>query len=224
MAPHPAGASMKRALIFFGGWTGHEPREGAGLFAGRLQGRGFSVELSDSLSCLDDRAYLDGFDLIMPNWTMGSITEGQERNLVGAVQAGVGLGGFHGGMGDSFRGAIGYQWMVGGQFLSHPDDIKEYRVNIALPQDPIVAGLPDFNVRSEQYYMLADPLNEVLATSVFRSRSAPWVEGVVVPVAWKKRHGLGRVFYSALGHKVQEFLDVPEQLELTLRGLAWAAR
>jgi len=189
-----------------------------------LGARGFSVELRDSLACLDDPDLLHGSDLIVPLWTMGSITETQERNLVAAVQSGAGIGGFHGGMGDSFRGAIGFQWMVGGQFVSHPDNIKEYRVNIALPGDPIVAGLPDFTVRSEQYYMLVDPLNEVLATSVFVSRSALWIDGVVVPVVWKKRHGLGRVFYSALGHQVQEFVDVPEQLELTLRGLAWAAR
>jgi len=215
---------MKRALIFFGGWAGHQPREGAEFFADRLGARGFSVELRDSLACLDDPDLLHGSDLIVPLWTMGSITETQERNLVAAVQSGAGIGGFHGGMGDSFRGAIGCQWMVGGQFVSHPDNIKEYRVNIALPGDPIVAGLPDFTVRSEQYYMLVDPLNEVLATSVFVSRSALWIDGVVVPVVWKKRHGLGRVFYSALGHQVQEFVDVPEQLELTLRGLAWAAR
>jgi hypothetical protein len=215
---------MKRALIFFGGWPGHQPREGAGFFAERLAKRGFSVELRDSLGCLADAAFLEGFDLITPLWTMGGITEQQERNLVQAVRSGIGLGGFHGGMGDAFRGSIGYQWMVGGQFVSHPDDIKDYVVNIARPADPIVAGLGDFAVRSEQYYMLVDPLNEVLATSVFSSKTAPWIDGVVVPVVWKKRHGLGRVFYSALGHEVHEFLDVPEQLELTLRGLAWAAR
>jgi hypothetical protein len=215
---------MKRALLFFGGWPGHQPREGAEYFAEELSLRGCSAELTDSLSCLDDRAYLDRFDLIVPLWTMGSITDQQERNLVAAVQAGAGLGGFHGGMGDSFRGAIGYQWMVGGQFVSHPDDTKDYTVNIVKTADPIVAGLSDFHVRTEQYYMLVDPLNEVLATSVFRSRTAPWIDGVVVPVVWKKRHGLGRVFYSALGHQVREFLEIPEQRELTLRGLLWASR
>jgi type 1 glutamine amidotransferase len=215
---------MKRALIFFGGWPGHQPRECADFFAGKLAGRGISSELRDSLSCLDDGAFLAGFDLIVPLWTMGSVSEGQERNLVDAVRSGVGLGGFHGGMGDAFRGAIGYQWMVGGQFVAHPDNHKEYTVNLSRPTDPIVAGLGDFRVHSEQYYMLVDPLNEVLASTVFISKSAPWIDGVVVPVAWKKVHGLGRVFYSALGHEVREFIDVPEQLEMTLRGMLWAAR
>jgi type 1 glutamine amidotransferase len=155
---------------------------------------------------------------------MGAITGAQEQNLVSAVKAGAGLGGFHGGMGDAFRGALEYQWMVGGQFVAHPDNIKDYTVNIVRPSDPIVAGIPDFKVRSEQYYMLVDPLNQVLATTVFKSVSAPWIDGVVVPVVWKKLHGAGRVFYSALGHQVHEFADVPEQLDLTLRGLLWAAR
>lgn len=215
---------MKKVLIFFGGWEGHEPAACARFLGDKLGGRGFAVESSDSLGCLDDGAALGRFDLIMPLWTMGSLTADQERNLVGAVRAGTGLGGFHGGMGDAFRSALEYQWMVGGQFVAHPDNIKEYTVKLALPEDPIVAGLGDFGVRSEQYYMLVDPANQVLATTVFKSSTAPWIDGVVVPVAWKKRHGLGRVFYSALGHQAHEFIDVPQQLEMTLRGLVWAAR
>jgi len=215
---------MKQALIFYGGWDGHQPGECASFFGQRLMERGFSVQLRDSLACLDDRAALGEFDLIMPLWTMGAITADQERNLTGAVREGAGLGGFHGGMGDAFRGALEYQWMVGGQFVSHPDNIKDYTVRIARTDDPIVAGLADFDVRSEQYYMLVDPMNVVLATTVFRSTSAPWIDGAVVPVAWRKHHGAGRVFYSALGHQVAEFTAVPEQLQLTIRGLCWAAR
>ena len=137
---------------------------------------------------------------------------------------GSGLAGFHGGMGDAFRGNLTYQWMVGGQFVSHPDNIKEYTVNIVNRADPITKGITDFTVQTEQYYMLVDPRNEVLATTTADSVTAPWIKGVVVPVIWKKVHGNGRVFYSALGHKRAEFTAVPEQLEITLRGMAWAAR
>src|SRR3977135_673785 len=110
---------------------------------------------------------------------MGSVTKEQEKNLVAAVQSGVGLAGFHGGMADAFRGAIEYQWMVGGQFMAHPDDMKEYVGRIAKRDDPIVRGLGDFKVKTEQYYLLVDPLNEVLATTTFQCTSAPWVNGVV---------------------------------------------
>jgi type 1 glutamine amidotransferase len=217
---------MKSVLLFHGGWPGHEPVECAELFARELGARGFAVETHDTLACLDDAARVASFDLIVPLWTMGAITKEQEKNLADAVTAGTGLAGFHGGMGDAFRGAIGYQWMVGGIWAAHPDDVKPYRVNITAAgrADPILAGIDDFDVVTEQYYMLVDPLNEVLATTTFKSASAPWTDGVVMPVVWKKQHGAGRVFYSALGHKAQEFRDVPQQLELTLRGMAWAAR
>jgi hypothetical protein len=182
------------------------------------------VEVRDSLAAFDDPDRLKALSLIVPLWTMGTIEKPQAENLIEAVKSGVGLAGFHGGMGDAFRGNIGYQWMVGGQFLAHPDGIKDYVVNIVRADDPIVAGMADFPVKSEQYYMLVDPRNEVLATTTHRSSSAPWTNGVVMPCIWKKRHGVGRVFYSALGHQAHEFTDVPEQLEITLRGMCWAAR
>ena len=215
---------MKTALIVWGGWDRHEPKQCADLFAEELTARGFKVELSNSLASFEDAAALKNHSLIVPMWTMGTLSANQEKTLGAAVMAGTGLAGFHGGMGDAFRGSIAYQWMVGGQFVAHPDNIKDYTVNIVNRADPITEGINDFEVHSEQYYMLVDPRNEVLATTVAQSASAPWTNGVVVPCIWKKVHGEGRVFYSALGHERAEFSAVPEQLELTLRGMEWAAR
>jgi uncharacterized protein len=216
---------MKRALIFFGGWEGHEPGPCATLFSEHLLRRGFSVEAHDKLDILSDPKRLKTFSVIVPMWTMGVLTDDQTKNLVAAVRSGVGLAGFHGGMGDAFRGQIEYQWMVGGQFLSHPDNFKTYTVNIRKPSDPIVSGYTAFTVHTEQYYMLIDPGIEVLADTTFgESASAPWTRGVVMPVIWKKHFDAGRIFYSALGHNAKEFTDVPAQLEITLRGIAWAAR
>jgi type 1 glutamine amidotransferase len=154
---------------------------------------------------------------------MGQITGDQEKALVAAVEAGAGLGGFHGGMGDAFRDAITFQFAVGGQFVAHPDNGKDYLVRITKAADPIVAGLKDFTIHSEQYYMHVDPSNEVLATTIFETTSAPWVNGTVMPVVWKRRHGAGRVFYQSIGHSLREF-DIPEVREITRRGLLWAAR
>lgn len=215
---------MKTALIVWGGWDRHEPKQCAELFAKELTARGFTVELSNSLASFEDAAALKRHSLIIPMWTMGTLSPNQEKTLVAAVMAGTGLAGFHGGMGDAFRSSIEYQWMVGGQFVAHPDNIKDYTVNIVNRADPITEDISDFEVHSEQYYMLVDPRNEVLATTIAQSVSAPWTNGVVMPCIWKKVHGEGRVFYSALGHERAEFIAVPEQLELTLRGMEWAAR
>jgi type 1 glutamine amidotransferase len=78
-------------------------------------------------------------------------------------------------------------------------------------------------VHSERYYMHVDPSNHVLATTVFEPVSAPWVAGTVMPVAWTRRHGSGRVFYSSIGHAPAD-LDIPEAGELLRRGMLWAAR
>jgi type 1 glutamine amidotransferase len=214
---------MKKALIVYGGWDGHKPKETSEIAATDLRKSGFAVELSDTLDFLLDEARLNTFDLVVPNWTMGQLTGEQEGALVRAIESGVGLGGFHGGMGDAFRNNTGYQFMVGGQFVAHPDNHRDYTVQIVKRDDPIVAGLKDFSITTEQYYLHVDPSNEVLATTTFQTKSAPWVNGTVMPVVWKRRHGQGRVFYQAIGHNAKEF-EIPEVREITKRGLVWAAR
>jgi type 1 glutamine amidotransferase len=213
---------MKSALIVWGGWEGHQPKEAAELFAGILKGEGYSVEVSNNLdSYLSDK--LPSLDLIVPVVTMSTITNEQEKGLLQAIQSGVGLGGWHGGMADSFRNNTNYQWMVGGQWVAHPGNIIDYRVHIIDHADPITAGLSDFDMHSEQYYMHVDPSNEVLATTTFSGEHAAWIEGTVMPVVWKRRFGAGKVFYCSLGHQVVDF-DVPEAREIIKRGLLWATR
>jgi uncharacterized protein len=205
------------ALIVWGGWDGHQPQVFASLCAEMLRDEGMTVEVADSLESLRD---LGQRRLVIPIWTMGTIAPEPLAALLDAVAGGVGVAGFHGGMGDAFRDATDYQFLVGGQFVAHPDGIKDYVVNFV--DDPLTRGLADFRVRSEQYYMHVDPSNHVLATTVFEPETAPWVTGTVMPVAWTRRWGSGRVFYSSLGHAPQE-LDVPEARELLRRGMVWAA-
>jgi uncharacterized protein len=209
------------ALIVHGGWDGHQPQAFAELCAALLRDDGLSVRVADSLDALTDRSALSRLSLIVPIWTMGAIGAESLGALLDAVESGVGIAGFHGGMGDAFREATDFQFMVGGQFVAHPDGIKDYEVNLV--DDPLTSGLADFRVRSEQYYMHVDPSNHVLATTVFQPETAPWVAGTVMPVAWTRRWGDGRVFYSSLGHAPEE-LDVHEARELLRRGMAWAAR
>ncbi len=214
----------KQAFITWGGWNGHEPEQTASIFATVLRDDGFSVEVSDSLEKFCDPEFLQDQDLIVPVWTMSTITMEQERGLLAAIRNGTGCAGWHGGMADSFRNNVEYQFMVGGQFICHPGGIIDYDVNIT-SDDPIVAGLDDFQMKSEQYFMHVDPSNEVLATTTFSGEhwNVDWVKGVTMPVCWKKRYGSGRVFYSSLGHVANDF-DVPEAREIMRRGMVWAAR
>jgi type 1 glutamine amidotransferase len=213
---------MREALIVWGGWSGHEPEKGANIIGGMLEEEGFKVYIDNTTEAFADAAIAD-MSLIVPIITMSKIEKEELDNLNAAVRSGVGVAGYHGGMGDAFREAVDYQFMCGGQFVAHPGGIIDYRVDIARPDDPIMQGLTSFAYRSEQYYMHVDPSNEVLATTTFSGEHAPWIEGVVMPVVWKRKHGAGRVFYSSLGHVASEF-EVPQMRTIMRRGLLWAAR
>ncbi len=214
---------MKSALMVWGGWEGHEPKQCVDIFAPYLQEQGYNVEIADTLDVYLDQAKMHSLNLIVPIWTMGTITPEQERGLLEAVKSGVGIAGWHGGMADSFRNNTEYQFMVGGQWVAHPGGIIDYEVNIINHEDPITAGLQDFKMHSEQYYMHVDPSNEVLATTTFSGEYAPWIAGCVMPVVWKRRWGAGRVFYCSLGHVAKDF-DVPEARTIVQRGMLWASR
>jgi type 1 glutamine amidotransferase len=210
---------MKRALLFWGGWDGHQPETIARRLQAELAPHAIEATLSDTLACLDDAEALRTFDVIIPNWTMGSLTPDQTKNLTSAIHDGVALAGAHGGAGDAFRGNTDYEWMVGGHFVSHPH-VGEYTVRLTSLQSPITDGLPlEFPYRSEQYYLLMDPANAVLADSLYTYEG----RRCVMPVAWTKTWGKGRVFYSALGHDPKEFDEFPPALELLIRGIRWAA-
>jgi uncharacterized protein len=213
---------MREALIVWGGWSGHEPEKGAHVVSAMLEAEGFKVYIENTTEAFADPAIAD-MSLIVPIYTMSKIEKEELVNLTRAVQNGTGLGGYHGGMCDAFREATDYQFMCGGQWVAHPGNIIDYTVNIVQPNDPIVAGIGDFPYRSEQYYMHVDPANEVLATTTFGGEHAAWIDGVVMPVVWKRHHGKGRVFYSSLGHVASEFA-VPQMKEILRRGLLWAAR
>ncbi len=213
---------MKQALIVWGGWAGHEPEACAQIVARMLEEDGFNVVVENTTEAFAD-PQLANLDLIVPVITMSTIEKEELSNLEAAVLSGVGLGGFHGQMGDTFRNEPNYQFMVGGQWVAHPGKIIDYTVNITQPNDPIMAGITDFPYHSEQYYMHVDPSNEVLATTTFNGEHAAWIDGTVMPVVWKRRYGRGRVFYSSLGHVAQEF-EVPQMATIVRRGLNWAAR
>jgi hypothetical protein len=113
--------------------------------------------------------------------------------------------------------------MTGGNWVAHPGGIVEYEVNIVNHDDPITKGIPDFKMKSEQYYLHVDPSNEVVATTTFSGADMPWPVRVVMPAVWKRMWGLGRVFYSSLGHAARDF-EVPECREIMRRGMLWASR
>ncbi|KQT47191.1 hypothetical protein ASG47_11455 [Devosia sp. Leaf420] len=213
---------MREALIVWGGWSGHEPEQCADIIRGMLEEDGFKVYVENTTEAFADPSVKD-LSLIVPIFTMSKIEKEELSMLTEAVRGGGGLAGYHGGMGDAFRDAVDYQFMVGGQWVAHPGNIIDYRVDITRPDDPVMEGIESFPYRSEQYYMHVDPSNEVLATTTFNGDHAYWIDGITMPVVWKRKYGEGRVFYSSLGHVASEF-EVPQMRTILRRGMNWAAR
>ena len=216
---------MKKALIVQGGWDGHEPKQVSEVFAEILKGNGFEVEVSDTLESFEDTEKVMAQDLLVPIWTMGTISGDQVKSVTDAVAAGAGIAGCHGGMCDAFRESVGWQFLTGGNWVDHPGggDV-EYEVKIRNSSSGLMEGITDFSIVSEQYYLHVDPVVEVLATTRF-----PTVKGfhasnkhVDMPVTWTKRWGHGRVFYCSLGHHSDSF-DIPQAKEMMRRGFIWAA-
>ena len=217
-------SSPKQALIVYGGWDGHEPDKVAAVCRQLLESEGYSVTRSETLDSFLDGELMNSCDLIVPIWTMGSITNEQCEAVSAAVGSGAGLAGCHGGMCDAFRESVLWQFMTGGNWVAHPGgDSVTYQVSITSTSNPLVTGLSDFDVTSEQYYLHVDPAVEVLATTRFPTihwyhSSNPPVD---MPVVWTKRWGHGRVYYNSLGHHADVF-DLPEAREMMRRGLLWA--
>ena len=216
---------MKKALIFQGGWDGHEPQLTSARFKRLLEANGYTAEIVDNHDKFDDLEYLNSLDLLVACWTMGEIKREHSENLAKAIGMGLGVAGCHGGMCDSFRNDTEWQFITGGQWVSHPGgDGVEYTVNITSCSNKITEGLMDFPVSSEHYYLHIDPAVEVLATTKFPLVSYYHISNkpVDMPVAWTKMWGLGRVFYTSLGHHDDVFDKSPNAEIIMTRGMLWA--
>ena len=217
---------MKKALIFYGGWEGHDPARVSARFAEMLEKNSFAVDLVEGTEALEDGEKLLTYDLIVPCMTMSTLPRACEKNISYAVSRGVGLAGCHGGMCDAFRNSTEWQFITGGQWVAHPgNDGVKYTVNIRRGSSPIIDGIEDFEIISEQYYLHVDPAIEVLATTRFPVANGYHAANkpVDMPVVWTKYWGMGRVYYCSLGHNDGAFAASPSACLLMERGMLWAA-
>lgn len=219
-------STQRRALVVRGGWPGHSPEAATDLFVPTLVEAGFDVVCESTLEAYADTDLMGDLDLVVQCWTMGEILPDELRGLRTAVASGTGFAGWHGGIVDSFRLATDYLQMVGAQFAAHPGDLVDHTVTV-LPEradHPVVAGIDEIRLTSEQYWVLTDSANDVLATTLITPQPGdPWHEPVVSPAIWTRHWGQGRIFVSAPGHHLED-LEHPALRTVIERGLLWAAR
>jgi type 1 glutamine amidotransferase len=230
--------ATRSALVVRGGWEGHQPVEATDRFIPFLVDNGYDVRVEDTPTVYADRDHMATVDLVVQCTTMATIERAESAGLRAAVEAGTGLAGWHGGIVDSYRGDADYLHLVGGQFACHPgkhpdecageqaDNYVPYRVNVlpAAADHPITRGVGDFDLVTEQYWVLTDGYNDVLATTTQAVREwDPWHRPVTSPAVWTRSWGKGRVFVCTPGHRV-EVLDDPNVRTIVERGLLWASR
>jgi type 1 glutamine amidotransferase len=237
-SPSDLPSQRRSALIVRGGWDGHQPVETTDTFLPFLEEQGFDVRIEESPAVYADREYLTGVDLIVQNMTMSTIEQAEVDGLRAAVAAGTGLVGWHGGIADSFRASSDYLQLIGGQFAAHPGKHVDERVGeqsdnyiphtisitAAGAEHPITAGLDDFELVTEQYWVLHDDYIDVLATTTQQARPwDPWSRPVVSPAVWTRQWARGRIVVSTPGHRIEVVQD-PNVRTILERGMLWAAR
>lgn len=230
--------TARTALVVRGGWEGHRPVEATELFIPFLKRSGYTVRVEETPGVYADAGVMAGTDLVVQCVTMSQISADELAGLIAAVRAGTGFTGWHGGIADSFRASSDYLHLVGGQFATHPgkepclrqggaeDNFLPYPVNIT-PQGrdhPITAGIEDFALETEQYWVLHDDLIDVLATTTHPTQPwHPWHRPVTSPVIWTRRWGDGRIVVSTPGHSL-DVLENPTVRTVIERGMLWATR
>jgi type 1 glutamine amidotransferase len=228
----------RKALIVRGGWEGHSPVAATDLFAPHLVASGFEVQVEESTAVYADAGVMASVDLILQCVTMSTIEPGELAGLAAAVRAGTGLAGWHGGIADSFRASSDYLHLVGGQFANHPGKPAEERhggeadnfvpYTVVMTElgrgHPITEGIADFELETEQYWVLSDDLNDVLATTTQKVRDGdPWHREVTSPAVWTRLWGEGRIFVATPGHSL-DVLQNRNVRTIIERGLLWASR
>jgi type 1 glutamine amidotransferase len=231
-------SAERNVLIVRGGWDGHQPVETTDSFIPFLESNGFAVRVEEGSTIYTDADYLATVDLIVQINTMSTIEKDEFAGLQAAVLGGTGMAGWHGGIADSYRNNADYLHMIGGQFAHHAgkdpkdrigeqsDNYIPYTVHITDlgKEHPITAGIADFDLVTEQYWVLSDEYNEVLATTTQEVRPwDAWNKPVTAPAIWTRQWGKGRIFVSAPGHRL-EIVDNPNVRSIIERGMLWAAR
>ena len=230
--------TRKKALVVRGGWEGHQPVKATELFLPFLESGGYDVRIEESTDVYADSAEMAATDLVVQCVTMSEITAEQVSGLSTAVTAGTGFTGWHGGIADSFRASSDYLHLVGGQFATHPgkepcerrggeeDNFLPYTVTITElgREHPVTAGTEDFELHTEQYWVLHDDLIDVLATTTHPAQPwQPWHRPVTSPAVWTRRWGAGRVVVTTPGHNL-DVLENPNVRTVIERGMLWATR
>lgn len=228
---------MKKVLIVRGGRPAHQPVETTEHFRNFLESNGYEISVYDSPKIYADRAYMASIDLII-QCIESEIDEDSVRGLTQAVESGTGFVGWHGGVLVGFTQSESYYQLIGGKFVAHPGKPEAIRTGsendyfirhtIEFTEqgkvNEITQGFSDFELTTEQYWLLTDSYMNVLATTTQSSvEGNPWRSPVTSPAIWSRHWGDGRIFICSPGHNL-DVVSHPTITQIIRNGALWATR
>lgn len=197
------------------------------------QKNGWSAVVTEN-GAVFNPAMLSRFKATVWNNTSGDLLTPQQRIAFQTyIENGGGFVGIHGAGGDPH---YDWQWyvntIIGTQFKGHPTNpqFQEATIHVEDPDDPAMKGLGQTWVRTDEWYSFEKSPRgngvRVLATldeGTYQPKMF-WKDirmGVDHPVIWEHCVGLGRVFYSALGHEASAY-EEPKYLTVLEGAIRWA--
>ena len=226
------------AILVFDKITGF--RDDASVNAASAALRRLAAQHSWTLVFSDNGAVFNAHDLsrfdavVWNNVSGDALTLAQRAAFRSWLEHGGGFAGIHGSGGDPV-----YFWdwyadvLIGARFIGHPmaPQFQSARVVVEDPHDPLSAGLgPEWTMTEEWYSFAASPRTKgvhVLARLDEASYSPVGFGGQDLhmgdhPIAWTRCIGDGRSFYTAIGHRPENYSE-PHSVALLDQGIAWAA-
>jgi type 1 glutamine amidotransferase len=134
---------------------------------------------------------LRGVQVVMFVNTTGELDVPSRDDLLQWIAGGGSFVGVHSAS-DTWHDWPAYADMLGGEFESHPDQYVA-RIDVLDPEHPATAPLQSPHSMLEEIYTLKN-------FDAARVRPLLATDGRVI--AWSKSYGGGRVFYTALGHRI----------------------
>jgi len=203
-------------LVFLGDQGHHRPADFAGRIAPVLRARGIDIEYTEDMNVLSTER-LKNFDGLLVYANIDTISKEQEAALLDFVASGKGFLPIHCAT-YCFRNSDAYVALCGGQFKNHGK--QEFETVIVAPEHPVMKGFGGFHSWDETYVHTKHNEKDRIVLEVRR-------EGVQAtgnseePWTWIRKHGKGRVFYTAWGHDVRTWTQ-PGFHNLLERGIRWA--
>jgi uncharacterized protein len=141
--------------------------------------------------------------------TTGDLPLPDKEGFIKWIEAGHGFMAMHSGS-DTFHGFKGYLDMLQGEFAGHGAQVPADLI-VADSQHPATQGLPStWDLKMEEMYLIKSHDRSKLRTLLYMKHhpNEPQNAGYF-PVAWNRKAGQGRVFYTSLGHREDLWSDDP---------------